>query len=203
MELLIQLNESPRATRICRWKTARRSTTWRSCCCRPWAPVIALGLRAGPVERLPKCTSGRSVPYLQAVAAPPIRFRERAPPPAQSPPPSLFGAAVRLDGDSRGGDQPARRDRGPAHGPSGRSIRDGRDRAHQTRRASGQCRHRHRRSFPMTPAQPCDRRLPTLLPASRFGFCTGQRRRDRSRARRLHPHPRGCLPAPRNYRQSP
>ena len=64
------------------------------------APIIAFA--SGRVR-----TSGHqsarlddSTPYLQSVGAPPIRFRERAPPPAPSPPASIFGTAIRLEGDA-------------------------------------------------------------------------------------------------------
>jgi hypothetical protein len=63
------------------------------------APLIALASGRVRSSGHQSARLDDSAPYLQAVGAPPIRFRDRAPPPAQSPPPSLFGA-VRLEGDS-------------------------------------------------------------------------------------------------------
>jgi len=64
------------------------------------APIIALASGRVRSNGHQSARLDESVPYLQSVGAPPIRFRERTPPPAQIPPPALLGMAVRLDGDS-------------------------------------------------------------------------------------------------------
>jgi hypothetical protein len=67
------------------------------------APIIALASGRVRTSGQQSARLGDSAPYLQSVGAPPIRFRERSPPPAASPPSSIFGTAIRLEGDATEG----------------------------------------------------------------------------------------------------